>query len=95
MKEKIISKSEIRRKVKSALYINTNIVITDNRTVLIENCKHILECNDIMIKLVTADYNIEVWGNDLVISDFNTGNVVVNGTIASVSISVRAGRGEK
>ncbi len=77
---------QIEKKVRKALYYNTTIQIIDNDKAIVENCKHIIECNDIMVKLKTADYYIEIWGQNLTVNDFNTENVVVNGKIQKLEI---------
>lgn len=76
-------------KVRQALYYNTNIQIINNSKAIIENCKHIVECNDIMVKLLSADFQVIVWGYNLTISDYNTENIIVNGKISSVELIPR------
>ena len=77
---------QLEKKVRKALYYNTTIQIIDNDKAIVENCKHIIGCNDIMVKLKTADYYIEIWGQDLTVNDFNTENVVINGKISKLEI---------
>lgn len=90
--KKIIDKSKLNKKLRNALFLNTNIVITDDKTVLVENCKHILECNDVMVKMISTDFQIEIWGSSLTISDYNTSCAIVHGKISSVNISQRIGK---
>ncbi len=78
--------SKIQKNARKALFLNTYIQIVDNTKAIIENCKHIVECNDIYVKVVTADYNIQIWGFNLTISDYNKEFVIVKGRINSVEI---------
>jgi len=89
LKNKRLKESKIdklKKKVRKAFYYNTNIQIIDNDKAIIENCKHIVECNDIMVKLLTADFYVQVWGQSLMISDFNTEYVIVYGKISSIEL---------
>ncbi len=80
---------EIKENARKLFYLNTFIQIVDNTKAIIENCKHIVECNDIMVKIQTADYEVTVWGNNLTINDYNSNYVVINGHISSVEICQR------
>ena len=71
---------ELRKK----LYLDTTIIVTDNKCIEIENCRKITEYNDIYICLKTPSVTVRIWGNDLKISDYKTGGLVVEGTICSI-----------
>lgn len=71
---------ELRKK----LYLDTTIIVTDNKCIEIENCKKIIEYNDIYICLRTSSVTVRIWGKDLKISDYKTGGLVVEGTISSI-----------
>lgn len=89
MKHKSVKESKfeiIKQKTQKALYYNTFIQIIDNEKAIIENCMHIIECNDIMVKLLTNNFYVEIWGQSLTINDYNTENVVVNGKISSIEL---------
>lgn len=86
-REKIYER--LKKKTKNSLCYNTYVQITDNETAVIENCKHIVECNEIMVKVQTNDFIVEVWGNGLSINGYNTENVTVNGEITTVNIARR------
>jgi sporulation protein YqfC len=80
---------EIQKKARKKLYFNTYIQIIDNEKAIVENCRHIAECSDVLVKLVTADFQIEIWGQSLTISDYNKENVIVNGRISSIEFIPR------
>ena len=84
----------LKKNVRKAFFLNTYIQIIDNSKVIVENCKHIVECNDILVNLFTADYEIHIWGQALTISDYNKEYVIINGKISSVEIFPR-GRADK
>lgn len=69
---------------KKKLYLNTNINITDNTRVEIENCRRIIEYNDIYVMLSTSTVTVKIWGSDLKISDYNMDGVIIDGKISSL-----------
>ena len=69
---------------KKKLYLNTNINITDNTRVEIENCRRIIEYNDIYVMLSTSTVKVKIWGSDLKISDYNMDGVIIDGKISSL-----------
>lgn len=74
----------VSRFVKEQLYMNTYMTLTDNTHMEIENCKKILEYNDVYIKIKTATVIISIWGQNLKISDYNTDGIIVNGIFSSI-----------
>lgn len=70
--------------VKKRLYLNTYMNLIDNTHIEIENCKRIIELNEVYIRLKTATITLQVWGENLSISDYNTEGVVINGRISSI-----------
>lgn len=87
-------KERIKNKAYDACYYTSDVEIIGNHKVIIENCKHIVECNDIMVKVKTAQYYIIIWGSRLTVSDFNKENVIINGIISSVEIEQK-GKSDK
>lgn len=86
MRESIKSRytAAVSKRVKRRLYLNTYINLTDNTRMEIENCKRILEYNDVFVKLRTSTLVIGIWGQDLRLSDYNTDGIVVEGKFTSV-----------
>lgn len=76
---KVISKF-----IRDKAYLNTYMALTDNTHMELENCKKILEYNDVMVKIRTATLIVSIWGQNLSISDYNTDGIVVNGNFSSV-----------
>ncbi len=70
--------------VRDKAYLNTYMALTDNTHMEIENCKKILEYNDVRVKIRTATLIVSIWGSGLSISDYNTDGIVVNGSFSSV-----------
>lgn len=66
-------------------YTGSQMVICGNTYIEIENCKRIMEYNDIYLKIRTAAGLVaEIWGTELEISDYNTTGIAVRGIINSV-----------
>ena len=76
--------SVVSKYVKKKLYINTYVNLTDNTHMEIENCKRILEYNDICVKLQTSTLTISIWGKDLRLSDYNRDGIIVDGKFTSI-----------
>ena len=76
--------SAVSRYVKKKLYLNTYINLSDNTHMEIENCKKILEYNDIYVKLKTSTLMISIWGQNINISDYNTDGLIVDGIFTSI-----------
>ncbi len=74
----------ISKILKKRLYLNTHMNITDNTYLQIENCKRILDYNDIYIRIQTSTLTLQVWGKDLHISDYNTDGIIIEGVFSSV-----------
>ena len=76
--------SVVSKYVKKKLYMNTYMNLTDNTHMEIENCKKILEYNDIYVKIQTSTLIVSIWGQNIRISDYNTDGIIVDGKFSSV-----------
>ena len=74
------------QKLKEDLCISSTVTVVDNRSVLIEDCKQIIECNEICAKVATTKYEIEIWGNNLTMNNYNLKSVEVLGTITTINL---------
>ena len=74
----------LSKHIKKKLYLNTYMNISDNDHLEIENCKKILEYNDIYVKLRTSTLIISIWGQNIKISDYNTDGIIVDGKFSSI-----------
>ncbi|MCM1522864.1 MAG: YabP/YqfC family sporulation protein [Ruminococcus sp.] len=67
--------------------LQSQIMICGNTYLEVENCKRIMEYNDIYLKVKTASGLVaEIWGSGLSISDYNTAGIAVRGKITSVEL---------
>lgn len=71
---------------KETFCLNSHITIMDDQCAIIENCKQILECNEILAKVLTHKFEVEIWGENLTLSNFCTESVEVKGKIKSVNL---------
>ncbi len=69
--------------------IRSMISIVDDKEVLVESCKRILECDEIKCSIISHGYLIEVWGSELSVSSFANGSAAISGRIQSLSIERR------
>ena len=84
VKAKKMYNSVAARFLKKRLYLNTYMNLTDNTHLEIENCKKIIELNDVYVRLKTSTLILQVWGEGLSVSDYNTAGVVIDGKISSI-----------
>lgn len=66
--------------------MDSQIQITGDSGVLVDGCKKILEYNEILVKVKTWDLTVQIWGSNLMVSDFGSDAVCVYGKIQSVEI---------
>ena len=66
--------------------------VAGNQELRIENCRHILEYNDIRIVIQTHDLQISVWGKSLQVDTYATDGVLIHGTLQSIELEQRGGR---
>jgi hypothetical protein len=81
--------------VRELANMKSYITIVDNSRAVIENCRRICECTEIMVKVITGSFEIEIWGSELKLSNFAENSVEVNGKIEQVRLlsgSVRKAR---
>lgn len=76
-------------KAKELMNINDHITIIDNKAALIENCKQILECNEVLARVLTRNFEVEIWGKDLSLNNFCTECVEVRGQIQSINLTAK------
>lgn len=71
---------------------SSQIVICGDSYLEVENCRRIMEISDIYLKIKTADGIVaEIWGSDLMLSDYNTAGLAVRGKITSVELHGKGG----
>ena len=82
-----MNKEQLLNSTRKIIMTNTNIQITDNLCVEIDNCKKILEYNDIYVKIKASTVIIEVWGRNLSINDYNRPGIEISGIITNIELS--------
>ena len=84
--------SGILNNIKKEFYGNAQISIMDNSNMKIENCSNILECNENLVRLNACDFEVSVWGDSLVFSNYSSRTIIVHGNIQSVELIERSRR---
>ncbi len=74
----------VNRFAKNIFYTHTETTIYNNSHIEIQNCSKILDYSDCYLKVKTAGVNLQIWGENLKISDYNTSGIVVDGKILSI-----------
>ena len=75
-----------------ALFMEAGIHISGNRELILENCRRIEECSDVLMSLSCGRILVNVWGSDLRAFDYKTGGLVIRGKIFRVELEERRGR---
>ncbi|MBR1553978.1 MAG: YabP/YqfC family sporulation protein [Oscillospiraceae bacterium] len=82
------------KKLKSAVngwvYLDTYLHLHGNRRLRVENCRRILEYNEVLVRLQTFDMTVEIWGTGLRVFDYSDSSVIVTGKISSVNLTEKS-----
>ncbi|MFR0949441.1 MAG: YabP/YqfC family sporulation protein [Ruminococcus callidus] len=68
------------------LQLETHLEMHSDREIFIENCRRILEYNDIRIVLQTTDLVLEIWGSELQ-TDSRSPKARIHGKIQSITLT--------
>jgi hypothetical protein len=74
----------MNKKIKEIIYPDTNVRIENDKIIEIENCKKIIEYNDIHMCVRTYTLEIHVWGENLSADDYGGNEITVKGRVKSV-----------
>ena len=84
----------MRKKFTPALpgwvYLDTYLHLHGNQRLRVENCRRILEYNDVLVRLQTVDMIVEIWGSRLRVADYNDSSVIVTGKISSLNLTEKS-----
>lgn len=77
---------KLTEKTRSAFFLQTGLHLDGNRELIVENCRRIEECSDVLVSLSCSGMTVNVWGNDLRTFDYKTGGLVVRGRISRIEL---------
>lgn len=70
-------------------YLKSYIRIADNTEAIVENCKQICECTDVCVRVMTGSFEVEIWGAELMLSNYTEECVKIHGTIEQIKLTSR------
>lgn len=70
------------------------ITVTSNESAIIEGCRRIIECSDVLVIVRTVKFTVEIFGTDMKVRSFNCDSVEVTGRILSLELTAERS-GEK
>lgn len=70
---------------KKSLNKHSDIQITDNKSIVLDGCRRVIEYNENCIRLELAAVAVSVVGIELSIRNFNVGGIVIEGQIHSLT----------
>lgn len=79
-------RKHLKRTVLSYLYLDSYLHLHGNRELRLENCRRILEYNDVCVRLRTRDLSVTVWGTGLRVFDYKDSSVLVTGRITGIEL---------
>ena len=82
--------NKLTDKFNAAFFEEAGIHISGNREILLENCRRIEECSDVLMSLACGKLLIHIWGNNLRAFDYKTGGLVIRGKIAQIELEERS-----
>ncbi len=80
--KKLISKLE--KSFKGVAFLDSCVTVNACESVRVENCKRVLECNEMLIRIKTTDCDVSIWGEGLYLECYNESIISVFGKITSV-----------
>ena len=86
------TKIKFAGKAKEFMSLNSHITILDKKAGVREKCKEILECNEVLARILTGNFEVEIWGKDLFLNNYCTECVEVRGIIESINLTLRSKR---
>ncbi|MBQ8079303.1 MAG: YabP/YqfC family sporulation protein [Oscillospiraceae bacterium] len=69
------------------MVLDSYLHLHGKEAVRIENCRRILEYNEVLVRVQTYDLTVAVWGTGLRVFDYNDSEVIVRGDISSVELA--------
>lgn len=80
---------KIFERVRDLAFMDSQIQIIGNKEVLVDGCKKILEYDDVFVKVSTWNMIVNIWGSELTVNDFGSGEIFVCGKIQSIELENR------
>lgn len=80
---------KIFEKVRDIAFMDSQIQIIGNKEVLVDGCKKILEYDDVFVKVSTWNMIVNIWGSELTVNDFGSGEIFICGNIQSIELENR------
>ena len=72
------------------------IVIEPSKGVRIEGCRQLIECSEVLARVKTKQYTIEILGSGLHADVYGSDSIEIGGSVLSVSLEInRKGGGER
>lgn len=73
------------------LCLETYLQLRSNRELYLENCKRIVEYNDIRIVVQTTELQLEIWGSGLQADSCSPDCLKIHGVIQSITLTPKGG----
>lgn len=75
-----------RDKLNNNMFKYAYMSIVDDKQMIIENVKSIIECNETKAVIYSSGLSISVWGSELALSSFDWNTIEISGNITSVEL---------
>lgn len=84
--------AEISEISRNLLGLETYLQLCGNRELKLENCRKVLEYNEIRIVVQTTELILEIWGRNLEADSRTPECLWIHGEIQSISLTLKGGR---
>lgn len=74
-------------RLKELAFVSSFVSIVDDRSVIVENVRKIIECNEVCAAICANGFIIRIWGSDLSLSNYDTAVIEVTGRINSIELT--------
>lgn len=74
------------KKAENLFYHGTYINLEGNFRATVENCRQILECTDILVKVKSDSFYVEIWGSELMVTAYEENRAEISGRITQVNL---------
>lgn len=85
-------KDILAEKGRKLTYRDSVVTVTAGKYVSLENCRRVIEYNDIRIVVELTDMQLHIWGNNLRVDCCSTDTLIVYGEIQSVEWIRKGGK---
>lgn len=79
----------ITERAREAFFLEPQIYFNSRNEMIIENCKRIEECTEVLVSIVSGKLGINIWGSELRAYNFNGNGLIIRGRLSKIEFTER------